>query len=98
MYSPPSYKYQFDRKEENPTNSYEVKRLTIYEFVKQRRKELRLTQKELANKANVSVSVVKRFEANRPYNPHGSTFLKMVRALKTTTNFLMFECVWSEGK
>lgn len=78
----------------NPTNSYEVKRLTIYEFVKQRRKELGLTQKELADKATVSVSVVKRFESSRSYNPHGPTFIKMVRALETNSEFLMFECEW----
>ncbi|MEC1714708.1 helix-turn-helix domain-containing protein [Schinkia azotoformans] len=68
--------------------------MTIDEFVKQRRKEFGLTQKELADKAAVSLSVVKRFEANRSYNPRGNTFFKMVRALETTSNFLMFECEW----
>ncbi|MEC1744156.1 helix-turn-helix domain-containing protein [Schinkia azotoformans] len=70
--------------------------MTIYEFVKQRRKELGLTQKELADRATVSVSVVKRFEAKRPYNPRWCSFCKMAHALKADKEYLMSECEWPE--
>ena len=61
----------------------------IFEFVKQRRKELNLTQKELAEKAKVSHSVVKRFEAQRPYNPKIGKVIQVAKALNVKTDELI---------
>lgn len=69
-------------------------RLPIFEFVKQRRRELGLTQVELAEKANVSLYTVKRIEAKRPYNPRGTTFMKLAKALEADGTFMLMECVW----
>lgn len=58
-----------------------VNALMVSEFVRSRRKDLGLTQLQLANKAGVSVSVVKRFEANKPYSPSGRSALWISKAL-----------------
>lgn len=70
--------------------------MKIFEFVRKRRKELGLTQKQLAKKAGFSLTVVKKFEANKPYNPYGKTFIRMVNALEVEVDFMMFECEWME--
>lgn len=68
--------------------------MNIFDFVRQRRKELGLTQQQLADKAGVSLSVVKRFEANKPYNPRGTNFIRMAKELKVEGDFLLWECTW----
>jgi predicted transcriptional regulator len=68
--------------------------LLIQDFIRNRRNELGFTQVELANKAEFSVSVVKRFEDDKPYNPRGRTLLKMVKVLKVEGETLLFDCQW----
>lgn len=68
--------------------------MMIFAFVSQRRQELGLTQVELANKSNVSLKVIRRFESPRTYNPHGSNCIKVAKALGVTLDYLLFECTW----
>lgn len=56
--------------------------MKLSKFVRQRRKELGLTQFEVANRAGFSVHVVRRFEANRPYNPLIQQVLRLYHALE----------------
>lgn len=66
----------------------------IYEFVRNRRKELGLTQNELAEKANVTLSVIKRFEQKKPYNPRGKHVFKLAKAIKVDAEFLIMDFIW----
>jgi transcriptional regulator with XRE-family HTH domain len=68
--------------------------LNVSDFVRERRKVLNFTQKELSAQAGVSLSVVRRFEANRPYNPDGRTFIKMTRVLEADPDFMLLELEW----
>lgn len=70
--------------------------MNIFDFVRQRRKEFGLSQQQLADKAGVTLSVVKRFEADKPYNPRGTNFIRMAKALEVETDFILFECIWPE--
>ncbi|WP_371736916.1 helix-turn-helix transcriptional regulator [Brevibacillus sp. HD1.4A] len=64
----------------------------VSKFVRNRRKHLGLTQKQLADRAGVSVSVVQRFEASKPYSPRGKTALWIISALGVTSkDFQMLE-------
>jgi transcriptional regulator with XRE-family HTH domain len=68
--------------------------LLLSEFIQKRRQELGITRKELADAAEVSVSVVKRFEASKPYNPQGNNLFKVAKALEVSVDDLLFNCVW----
>jgi predicted transcriptional regulator len=68
--------------------------LLLQHFIRKRRNELGLTQQQLADKAGFSLNVVQRFEDNKPYDPHGRTFLRMVKALEVECETLLFECEW----
>lgn len=65
-----------------------------FEFIREQRKKLGLTQMQLAKKAGFSVSVIKRFEAHRSYNPHGSHLISLGKVLNISSNFLLFELTW----
>jgi len=66
----------------------------VSEYVRNRRKELCLTQRQLAHKAGVSLSVVKRFEANKPYDPYGMTITKYCWALGIDCMYALLELEW----
>jgi transcriptional regulator with XRE-family HTH domain len=63
--------------------------MNIFEFVSQHRKALGLTQKQLADKSDVTLSVVKRFEAKRPYNLNILKVIKVAKALQVTPQELL---------
>jgi transcriptional regulator with XRE-family HTH domain len=65
----------------------------IFDYVVQRRKELGLSQKELAAVAGCSISVIKRFEANKPYNPNCRQIGRLAKALQVPANALL-NCIW----
>ncbi|SDH82583.1 Helix-turn-helix domain-containing protein [Aneurinibacillus thermoaerophilus] len=67
-----------------------------FEFIRQRRKEMGMTQKEVAEKAGLSLSVIRRFEANRPYNPLANKIFKLARAIRVDGNYLLMDCDWPE--
>lgn len=66
----------------------------IYDFVRNRRKSLGLTQQQLANIADISLSVVKRIESNNPYNPRGRNIYKLAHALQVEPDRLVMDCKW----
>jgi transcriptional regulator with XRE-family HTH domain len=68
--------------------------LLLQDFIRQRRNELGLTQVELANKAEFSVSVIRRFEDDKPHNATGRNFLKLAKALDVEPEKLLFDCEW----
>ncbi|MGO0058599.1 helix-turn-helix domain-containing protein [Brevibacillus fluminis] len=68
--------------------------MMAFEFVRNKRKELGLTQQQLATKADLSLYVVKRFEANRPYNPLIVQVEKLAKAFHVTVDFLLLELTW----
>ncbi|MEK4718160.1 helix-turn-helix transcriptional regulator [Priestia sp. FSL W8-0524] len=69
-----------------------------FDSVRSRRKELGLTQKQLATKASVSLSVVQQLEGGKPYNPKSKNFFKVAKALEVEIDLLLFGCAWPEGK
>ena len=71
-----------------------VNNLLISEYVRSLRKQKGLTQIELAEKAGVSLTVIKRFESTRPYSPFSSTIGKVRKALDADVDFMMMECDW----
>ncbi|WP_103110663.1 helix-turn-helix transcriptional regulator [Brevibacillus reuszeri] len=68
------------------------------DYVRNRRKELGLTQQQLAAKADVSVKVVQKFEANRPYDPIHTTFAEFFRALGVDVTYAFLELEWPKRK
>lgn len=68
--------------------------LLISEYVRSLRKQKGLTQIELAEKAGVSLKVIKRFESTRPYNPISSTIAKVRKSLDADVDFMIMECDW----
>lgn len=56
--------------------------MPLSRYVRQYRKALNLSQKQLAKSANISVDTVQRFESERPYNPHGKTLLRLCKTLQ----------------
>lgn len=66
----------------------------IFDFVKQQRASLGLTQQQLADKAGVSLYVVKRIEANRPYNPPGIKIIKVAKSIGVDWDYLSDHCQW----
>jgi len=66
----------------------------VSDYFRNHRKELGLTQQQLADKAGVSLSCVKRFEANKPYNPFGTTIHKCCTILEADTTFVILELQW----
>jgi transcriptional regulator with XRE-family HTH domain len=53
----------------------------IFDLVRQKREKLGLTQQQLADKAGVSLYVVKRIETDKPYNPLVTKFIAIRDAL-----------------
>ncbi|MEH7342716.1 helix-turn-helix transcriptional regulator [Bacillus sp. JJ1532] len=51
----------------------------MFDFVRQEREKLGLSQQELADKARVSLYVVKRIEANKPYSPAAIKISKVAK-------------------
>jgi transcriptional regulator with XRE-family HTH domain len=68
--------------------------LLLQNSIRYRRNELGLTQVELANKAEFSVGVMKRFKDDKPHNPTGRNFLKLANALEVDPDKLLFDCQW----
>jgi transcriptional regulator with XRE-family HTH domain len=67
-----------------------VANLLRKEFVANRRKELSLTQKQLADAAGISVRTVQCFESNQEaYNPRGRTWTRFGKALKVSLDDLI---------
>lgn len=65
----------------------------IFDLVRQNREELGLTQQQLADKAGVSLYVVKRIETDRPYNPLAWKYYAIRNALEITPEvFWESEC------
>jgi transcriptional regulator with XRE-family HTH domain len=54
----------------------------IFDLVRQKREERGLTQQQLADKAGVSLYVVKRIETDKPYNPLATKFSAIRNALE----------------
>jgi transcriptional regulator with XRE-family HTH domain len=68
--------------------------LLLHNFIRQRRNALGLTQTDLANKAEFSLSVIKRFEDDKPYDPRGINLFKLARAINVDVDTLLFEYRW----
>ena len=72
----------------------EVKENIIAYRVKTKRIEMKLTQKELANKVKVSCNTISRIERGEQI-PQAFTLVKMAVALKTTPDYLI--CMEDNG-
>lgn len=68
--------------------------MLIFDYVKQRRKELGLTQKQVADLAGFSLSTAKRFEINKPFNPYGYNVQRLAKALGVSSDFMLMELTW----
>lgn len=66
----------------------------IFDFVRKSRVRLGLKQKQLADKAGVSIYVVKRIEKDEPYNPPAIKVSKIAKALDVDWNYLNDYCTW----
>jgi transcriptional regulator with XRE-family HTH domain len=67
-----------------------------FEFIRNRRKELGMTQEQLAEKAGFSLKVAQRFEAKYSYNPSYRIIISLINALEVDFDFLVFECIWPD--
>lgn len=61
---------------------------TLGDRLRRRRKEYGWTQRELARRAGVNVSMVNRLERHDAVNPNFETILKLAKALGCTTDYL----------
>jgi transcriptional regulator with XRE-family HTH domain len=68
--------------------------LLLQDYIRHRRNESGLTQVELANKAEFSLNVIKRFEDDKPYDPRGRNLFKLARAIGVDVDTLLFEYTW----
>ncbi|MEH7521970.1 helix-turn-helix transcriptional regulator [Bacillus sp. JJ1503] len=66
----------------------------VFDFVKQEREKLGLTRQQLADKADVSIYVVKRIETNKPYNPSALKISKVAKAIGFDWDYLNDHCLW----
>lgn len=69
--------------------------MKINERIKARRKELGLTLKQVAEKLNVSESLISRYESNDVKNMGIDKITPLAKVLKTTPSYLMG---WSENE
>lgn len=69
--------------------------MNIGDRIKNRRKELGLTLKEVAKKLNVSESLISRYESNEVKNMGIDKIKPLAKALQTTPEYLMG---WNEEK
>ncbi|NFI53459.1 helix-turn-helix transcriptional regulator [Clostridium botulinum] len=65
--------------------------MSDYTFIKDRRKELKMTQKQLADKVGVTSAYIQQLEKNIKQNPSFEVFYKIVDALEMDINNIMDE-------
>lgn len=58
--------------------------------IKERRKQLGVTQAELAEKADVSRTIISRLESDQEFETTTTTLKKLAEALDTTVSHLLF--------
>lgn len=63
--------------------------MKVNEIIKNRRKELGLTLKDVANELNVSESLISRYESNDVKNMGIDKLIPLAKVLKTTPAYLM---------
>ena len=64
----------------------------ISESVKEKRREKKFTQEQLANKAGIGLNTLKKVEAgNSEYSPTADTLLKIAKALRCPVSVLYGE-------
>ena len=63
--------------------------MKVNEIIKNRRKELGLTLKDVANELNVSESLISRYESNDVKNMGIDKLIPLAKVLKTTPTYLM---------
>lgn len=69
--------------------------MKVNEIIKNRRKELGLTLKDVANELNVSESLISRYESNDVKNMGIDKLIPLAKVLKTTPAYLMG---WEDNK
>lgn len=65
----------------------------IFDFVRQEREKLGLTQQQLADKAGVSLYVVKRIETNKPYDPLAWKINAIGKAIGVNIDYFIDHCI-----